>query len=54
MSGILKKLIDLGVTLGTITEVHMYDSNFINIEGVTHEGSKFSLSLHLKEETEND
>lgn len=54
MSGILQKLIDIGTTLGKITGVHMYDNDFINIEGVAHEGKKFTLTLHLEEEAEND
>ena len=54
MSGILQTLIDIGIALGTVTDVHMYDNDFINIEGVAHEGKKFTLTLHLKEETEND
>lgn len=54
MVGILQKLIEVGNTLGTLADVHMYDNDFINIEGTTFEGKKFSLSLHIKEEKEND
>lgn len=54
MSGIFQKLIEIGITLGTITDAHLYDNDFISIEGVAYEGKKFSLSLHLKEASEND
>ena len=54
MSGIFQKLFDIGVKLGNITDAHMYDGEFINIEGMTYEGKKFTISLHIKEEKEND
>lgn len=54
MSGIFQKLMEIGITVGTVTSAHMYDDNFISIEGVAHEGKKFSLSLHIKEEEKND
>ena len=54
MSEIFQKLIGIGITLGTITGAHMYDDDLISIEGVAHEGKKFSLSLHIKEEEKND
>ena len=54
MSGIFKTLIDTAIKLGTITSAHMYDDNFISIDGVSHEGKKFSLTMNIKEEKEND
>lgn len=55
MSGIFQGLIEIGVKLGNIENAHLYDSDFINIEGVTFEGKKFSLSLNImEEEKEND
>lgn len=54
MSGIFQKLIETGIKIGTITDAHLYNDGFINIEGVSHEGKKFSLSLQIKEENEND
>lgn len=50
MSGILQKLIEVSATVGNITDVHLYNNDFINIEGVTADGKKFSLSLHMREE----
>ena len=50
MSGILQKLIEIGTTVGNITDVHLYNNDFINIEGMTADGKKFSLSLHIREE----
>lgn len=54
MSGIFKTLIETGIKIGTVTDAHMYNGGYINIEGVSHEGKKFSLSLHIKEEDKND
>ena len=54
MSGILQKLIEIGITVGEITGVHMYDNDFITIEGVAHEGKKFSLTLNIKEEEKGE
>jgi hypothetical protein len=50
MSGILQKLIELGSTVGKVTEVHMYDEKFLTVEGKSFEGAKFNLTLHIKEE----
>ena len=54
MSGIFKKLFEIGITLGTVTAAHMYDGDYMNIEGVSNEGKQFTLSLHIKEEEKND
>ena len=55
MSGIFQKLMEIGITVGTITAAHLYDNDFISIEGVSHEGKKFSITLHImEEEKEND
>ena len=53
MSGIFQKLIEIGIMLGTVTDAHLYGNDFISIEGVAHEGKKFSLSLHFREEAED-
>ena len=50
MSGIFQKLMEVGVKVGTVTAAHLYDSGFISIEGMSHEGNKFTLSLHIEEE----
>lgn len=52
MSGIFQKLIEIAFALGEITDAHMYDNDFITIDGVAHEGKKFSLTLHMKKEGE--
>ena len=54
MSGIFKTLIDTAINLGIVSNAHMYDNDFITIEGVTYEGKKFSLTMNIKEENEND
>lgn len=54
MSGIFQRLLETCVKIGNVSNAHMYDTDFISIEGVTYEGRKYSLNLHIKEETEND
>ena len=54
MSGIFQKLMDIGLKLGTVTAAHMYGDDYMNVEGASHEGKQFTLSLHIKEENEND
>lgn len=54
MSGIFQKMIELGITLGTINDAHLYDSGFISIDGVSHEGKKFGITLHFEKEEKED
>lgn len=50
MSDIFQKLMNIGLKIGEVTTAHLYDNDFITIEGVTPEGKKFSIALHVKEE----
>lgn len=54
MGDIFQKLMKIGCKIGTITNAHLYDNDFITIEGVNAEGKKFSLNLHITEEEKND
>lgn len=54
MSGIFQNMIMLGITLGTITNAHLYDNDFISIDGVSYEGKKFNLTLHITKEENED
>jgi hypothetical protein len=54
MSNIFQKMLEISVKIGNITNAHLYDNDFINIEGESYEGKKFSLTLHIKEDNEND
>ena len=55
MSEIFQNLLNIGLKLGTVTNAHLYDNDFIAIEGVTTEGKKFILNLHIaEEEKENE
>ena len=55
MSEIFQKLLNIGLKIGEVTTAHLYDNDFITIEGVTTEGKKFSLNLHItEEEKENE
>ena len=53
MSGIFQKMFEACGKVGNITNAHLYD-DFISIDGVTYDGKAFSLSLHIKEEKNND
>ena len=46
----LVEMIRLADQFGGIENAHLYDNGFINIEGMTKGGMKFSLSLSVKEE----
>lgn len=54
MNGVFQKLIKIGITFGTVTSAHLYDNDYINIEGMTRGGKKFSLSLCIMEEEKKD
>lgn len=55
MSEIFQKLMNIGLKLGNVTTAHLYENDFITVEGVTTEGKKFSITLHvMEEETENE
>ena len=50
MTDVLHQLIDIGNCMGSVECVHMYDTDFLSVEGKTNEGKKFSLTVHVKEE----
>ena len=50
---ILHQLIDIGIVMGAVDGVHMYDKDFMSVEGRTDDGKKFSITLHIKEEEKN-
>ena len=54
MSGIFQKLMELGLTLGTVTSAHMYGDDYMVIYGVAHEGKEFRLTLNIREEEKED
>lgn len=50
----LRSCIDLAEKIGIITEAHLYGSDYISVEGVTHQnGRPFAISMHLREDKEN-
>ena len=50
----LRLCMDLAERIGTVTEAHMYCSEFITVEGQTHNGKKFTITMNMKEEEKND
>ena len=43
-------LISIAVDAGTVTQAMMYESGFVTIEGKTHDGKNFSITMNVKEE----
>ena len=54
MLGIYRQLLSIACVLGKVEQAFMYKSGFISIEGTTHEGKGFALTLTLKEEEKKD
>lgn len=55
MSSIFQELVEIGRSIGDVTSAHLYDNDFISIDGKTKEGKKFSFTLHItEEENKND
>ena len=53
-ASILRLSMELAERMGNIHDAHMYDSNFISVDGETSEGKKFSITVRIEEEKEND
>lgn len=54
MSSIFQELVEIGRSIGDVTSAHLYDNDFISIEGKTKEGKRFSLTLNITEEVNNN
>jgi hypothetical protein len=52
-AGTLRLCIELAGRIGEVTDAHLYNSNFISIEGKTSDGNKFGITLGVKEEEED-
>ena len=50
LTNVLHQLIDIGNEMGAVESVHMYDTNFMSIDGKTNDGKKFSITINIKEE----
>lgn len=46
----LVEMIRLGEQFGEVTEVQLFKSGYINIDGKTKDGKEFYLALNVKEE----
>lgn len=47
-------LLEFANHIGAINQMLCYDSGFCTVEGKTPDGKKFDITLHIKEEEEND
>ena len=54
MSEIFEALLHLAGGVGKVSNAMMYENGFMTVEGKTAEGKKYSLTLSIKEENEND
>ena len=54
MCEIFEALLHLAGGVGTVSNAMMYDHGFMTVEGKTADGKKFSVTLNIKEENEND
>ena len=50
----LRLCMELAERIGTVTEAHMYDAHFISVEGAAGDGSKFTVTVNVKEENKDD
>lgn len=54
MCEIFEALLHLAGGVGAVSNAMMYDHGFMTVDGKTAEGKKFSVTLSIKEESEND
>lgn len=48
------EMVRLGDQYGEVVEAHLYDNNYLTVEGKTWDGEKFSLSLIVRKEEKKD
>ena len=54
MSEIFEALLHLAGGVGKVSNATMYESGFMTVDGKTAEGKKYSITLSIKEENEDD
>ena len=52
--GIFERLQDIAAMIGAVTEAHMYNNEFMVIEGKVADGRKFRVSLAIEKEEKKD
>ena len=50
----LRLCMDLAERIGTVVEAHMYGAEFITVDGQTHDGRVFTITMNVKEEEKTD
>lgn len=53
-AGILRKIMEIAELLGCIYSAHLYDNNFISVDGRTRDRKKFSITMRIEEEEKDD
>lgn len=54
MSEIFEALLHLAGGVGKVSSAMMYDHGFMTVDGNTADGKKYTITLSIKEEIEND
>ena len=50
MNTILKDLLEFADRMGVVDSMNCYDNGYMTVDGKTHDGKKFSITLHFEEE----
>lgn len=53
-AGTLRLCMELAERVGTVTDAHLYNAEFITIDGETSDGKHFSITVSMKEEENKD
>ena len=51
---ILRTSMELAEKMGAIKDAHMYNNNFISVDGTSGDGTKFSITVKVEEEEQDD
>lgn len=54
MIEIFEAMIHLAGGVGNVTQAMMYNNGFMAVEGKTKDGKKYSVTLSIEEENNND
>ena len=54
MTEVFEAMIHLAGGVGKVTKAMMYNDGFMTVEGETKDGQKYSITLNIEEENNND
>lgn len=53
-SGILRKIMEIVELMGNIHDAHLYNNNYISVDGRTRDRKKISITVRIEEEEKDD